>query len=217
MSDLKLVIFDLDGTLVEFHHDYLFEEADRIIDTLDHPPVERTALESCFSAFDFFNFVVWDEKDHFVSKFWEMFDHDNYPLPIPFRYTDSTLKGLADLNVKSCIVTARMTTEQKLIDQLSHTSILDTMDVVVPRTDETIHWTDKRQMILDACERVGVSPAEAALVGDIPSDVTSAKNAGTKLSVAVESGGIERKVLEGSKPDIVLPDVGSLIKALFGG
>ena len=49
----ELFIFDLDGTLVEFHHEYLFNQAHAIIEKLSHPPIAPDVLENFFSAFDF--------------------------------------------------------------------------------------------------------------------------------------------------------------------
>lgn len=56
MRSYDLVLFDLDGTLIEFHHQYLFEQTHRILEQLGHPPVQQTILNDCFSDFDYFRF-----------------------------------------------------------------------------------------------------------------------------------------------------------------
>ncbi len=85
LSNLDLIIFDLDGTLVEFHHDYLFSETQRILQKMGRDEIALSRLRETFSLFDYFSFAgPKSERDHFVEEFWGMFNWDGFPQVTPF-------------------------------------------------------------------------------------------------------------------------------------
>jgi len=206
----KLVIFDLDGTLVEFPHDYIFSQAKRILEEFEHPPVPREELAEHFSMFDFFRFVEHAAREEFVARFWKAFDWDNYPKAISFDVTSSILDFLSERGIRSAIATARLNTEVEIRDELSSSGWLHHIICIRPRPGEHIHWTDKTSQIRAICEELDVAPKDAILVGDIPADVTSAREVGIGKTVAVLSGGLKREILEAVAPDYLLESIKEL-------
>lgn len=211
----KLVIFDLDGTLIDFHHDYLYTETVRIISELDHPPVSREELAHHFSLFDYFRFVLHDDRETFAVNFWEKFDFHNFPKPTPLPGAVEALKELSGSGVELAIVTARISAPEELRGQLADTGIVEHISHIITRPGKHIHWTDKTGTILEMCQKMTASPAETVMVGDVPTDVTSAAKVGVGTTVAVKSGGIKEEVLREAKPDFLLPDVTHLRKSVF--
>lgn len=67
-------------------------------------------------------------------------------------------------------------------------------------------------MLLAACERLGVSPREAAMVGDSAADIDSARRAGI-FSIVVRGGYVTEPV-ETFGADVVLDDLNGLLGAL---
>jgi phosphoglycolate phosphatase len=67
--------------------------------------------------------------------------------------------------------------------------------------------------LLAALQAVGVGPSEALMVGDHPSDMLTARRAGT-FSGAVASGGTPMEELLRDDPDFFAPDVGELLRGL---
>ena len=207
----KLVIFDLDGTLVEFPKEYIFSQTHRILGEFDHPPVERAEMELHFSRFDLFKFVRHDDREGFIERYWSAFDWDNYPKPVPLKGSVSLLQKLKAMGLFTALATARLDTVDKLRADLAESDLLPHLDHLLPRAGEHIHWTDKTGQLLELCDRFGVSPAEAMFIGDIPSDVISARKVGLGTAVAVLSGGIVQEVLAEANPDFILPHAGGIL------
>lgn len=212
----KLVIFDLDGTLVEFPRSYLIEEVHRILPMIGLEPVELSALEEAFTAFDFFRFFHEEQRETHIKAYWREFNWDNYPKSNPFPYSVDVLKALADLGVGSSLATARATTNEKLYQDLEHTGLLEHLSELRFRDCHTLDWMDKLPQIQSLLEQHKVRAKEAILVGDIPADVISAQKAGLGASVAVLSGGIQREVLERCRPTAVISDISQLPALLKG-
>ena len=67
--------------------------------------------------------------------------------------------------------------------------------------------------LLAALRKAGAAPGQAMMVGDHPSDVLTARRAGT-LAGAVASGGTPREELALSRPDYLARDAGELLERL---
>ncbi len=206
----KAILFDLDGTLIEFHHDYLFEEASRIIATIGHDPVERSELASCFQEFDFFRFVRGHKTEDFTKLFWHHFNWNGFPRALLLPGVAETLSKLRTSGFQLGVVTARCVEVETLTVDLEHTGILAHMEHVCVRPGEHVDWKDKRDTIRSACKALGVKPHETMMVGDIPPDITCGKEVGVGWTVAVKSGGISEEVLRRAKPDAIISDVTAL-------
>ncbi|MCB0324880.1 MAG: HAD family hydrolase [Bdellovibrionales bacterium] len=207
----KLVILDFDGTLVEFPRDFLFEQALRIVRHLEHPAVERSLLEECFADFDFFRFVSHTNAPGFIELFWQHFDWAGYPQCALLEGAAEFCSFLRTAGVPMALATARIGTEAVLLDSLEYTGLSAHFHCLAGRCGEHQDWQDKVPQIRHVCERVGVSPADAMIVGDIPADIISARAAGVGYSVAVLSGGIRRAVLERTQPDLIVEGVHELL------
>lgn len=208
----KLVIFDLDGTLVEFPHEFLYLETERILSEFSYPPVKRSILESCFSDFDYFRFMDETKREEFTERFWESFDWPNYPKAVLFPASLAVLERFAEQGVSLAIATARLGPEEKIREDLRETGMLEHLSVIAPREDSSQDWTDKKVQIRHVCGNLGISVKEAIMVGDTPPDIESAKELGLACSVAVLSGGINKDILEKVKPDLLISNIGELGK-----
>lgn len=209
-SPIRLVVFDLDGTLVHFHHDYLFDETARVLPLLEHPPVDRAELFEHFTAFDYFGFVATDDRERFIESFWSFFDWNSFPRAVPFASTLTVLKTLRDSGFELAIATARLMPALTLRQELANCGLLEHIPHVISREDETVDWRDKTGHLRRLCANIGIEPHEAAMIGDIPPDVLSAKAVGFGLTIAVTTGGIRREVLETAEPDYIIDDLAVL-------
>lgn len=210
----RLALFDLDGTLIEFHKEFLFSEADRLIQEAGFSPVHRSVLEECFSDFDFFKFLPSDAQAEFMEFFWQEFDYDSTPIASPIDGACEVLRHFREKDIPCCIVTARISGQMDINGALNSVGMLEYLSDIVTRPGEHVKWTDKTSMILDACRRFDVCPQDALMAGDIPTDITCAKEVGIGTTVAVLSGGIKETVLAQAAPDYLVESVGSMLEWL---
>lgn len=210
----KLVVFDFDGTLVEFHRDFLFSEAFRLLPQLGITDVNHQVMATSFAEFDFFRFVAEAERERVIEGFWQGFDWASFPAPVAIPGTGQMLSQLTSGGVKVGLATARICQREDLERDLRQIGMLSHFSHLSSRSDESVHWTDKRSMLREICDRLEVDLAEAVMVGDIPADVISARDAGFGYTVAVLSGGIRRAVLEQAEPDMIIDDVSTLHEVL---
>lgn len=83
-------------------------------------------------------------------------------------------------------------------------------DVVVTREDAPAKPRPEPLWLI--CERLGVAPARALMVGDFRLDIVAGRNAGTRTALLTNGG--PAKYLEESPPDHVLARLGDL-RSLF--
>lgn len=211
----RLVIFDLDGTLVEFPHDFLFQQAFNVIQRFGYECVSEEVLSDSFKAFDFFRFIPEARREEFAERFWGNFDWANYPKAKAIDGAHAVLAELKSRGVETAIATARITPLEELSRELEDIGLLENISYIATRLSAEVPWTDKTQHIGEICRCLSVEPKDAVMVGDIPSDILTAREAGAGMTVAVMSGGIRRDVLEQAGPDLVISNVSDLIEAIY--
>lgn len=217
----KLAIFDLDGTLIHFPFSYLFDETLRILKLLGHPEVARVDLEESFSSFDYFRVVNydlkvgWQSEEDFQAKFWAEFDWENYPPAVPLEGVLSSLERLVDSGFSCAIATARACPEEEVVRDLKTTGILPYVSLIKTRKSEKDNWRDKTSQIKSSLDELNFIPQNAIMIGDVPSDIESAKNTFLSASYALLTGGIREEVLRGSMPTAVFSNIEKLVDFLL--
>ena len=212
MLSPRLIIFDLDGTLVEFPKSYLFNELERILPIIQVNVPSSDLVEHYFSDFNFFGFA--DDQHHVQNSYWHHFNWENFPSSRAFDFTNTVLSQLTTLNISSAIATARHCKYQELVDDLHSTGMLDFLHHIEARQSQEQDWKDKRPQIEKILNLTSCDPKDAIMVGDIPADIESAKECGLGASVAVLTGGIKEEILKSYNPDFILPDISHLFSLI---
>jgi len=216
LTEAELFMFDLDGTLVEFHHNYLLDEAERIIQLLNHPLVPREELHAGFRLFDFFRFV--DEslipRHQFREDFWKHFKAHEIPDPILLEGVKETLEALRGRGVKLALVTSRFEPSEKVCRSLEFCGILEYFDCVATKTSHDNFWADKCPQISETLKKLNIPASKAVMIGDVPHDASSARLSGVSVVISLLSGGLDRAVLEAENPDFLLDGVHQILSVL---
>ena len=209
LDEAELFMFDLDGTLVEFHFEFLFDEVKRIGEILGHPPVPRPILESGFRSFDFFRFVDESQipRAKYRDDFWKHFKPEQIPAPVLLEGVVETLTLLRGKGKKLALVTSRFEPAEKICKSLEDCGILSFFDSVASKTSHEHFWSDKRPQIAQTLEKLNIPADKAVMVGDVPPDISSARLSGVSVVISLLSGGLDRAVLEAENPDFLLEGV----------
>jgi phosphoglycolate phosphatase-like HAD superfamily hydrolase len=229
----KNIIFDYDGTLVEFPIRFMFEETHRVLSISGMPSVTDQELEECFSDFDFFRFARSEvfcrgnpggcpkdplkAEEAFKKLYWKEFRWHDFPLGKPFPETIETLERLKSMGYLLSIATARVIESEELLSEMHECGIgsFFSLEVIQTRSSHVDDWQDKSKQISGLISATGVSAENSVIVGDIPSDIFSGQDSGLKYTIAVQSGGIKKNVLEETEPDAVLLHLGDLPNLLI--
>jgi phosphoglycolate phosphatase-like HAD superfamily hydrolase len=209
LEEAELFLFDLDGTLVKFHTDFLFDEAERILRLLNHSIVKRTAIEEGFRSFNFFGFVNPEEipLSIFRDEFWKHFRSEQIPAPIILPGAIETLEFLSKQGKILALVTSRCEATERVCQDLESVGLLHFFKSVVPRASNEFFWSDKQPQISQTCINLGIPAEKSVMVGDVPPDASSARLSGVSVVISLLSGGLDRNVLEAENPDYLLDGV----------
>lgn len=134
--------------------------------------------------------------------------HDRLVRPFPGMV--ELLGTLRERGYRLGIVTAKSRPQAELAFRLCALEPL--VDVTVAFEDTTEH-KPLPGPLLEAARRLGVAPSRAAYIGDAVTDITAARAAGM-VAVAVTWGAGEPAELRAALPDILAPDVATLLAHL---
>ena len=206
----QLIIFDLDGTLIEYELDYIFGQALKYLPERGYAHITLKDLRDHFSRDQMFGFMAPDHCDELEEHFWRNFDRVNWPAPRPITGALDTLAHLRELGIRMTIVTSRSESAEEVSTLLEPTGILRYVEGVFTRGNPQRDWRVKSCLFGEAVAAAGVSPATVWSVGDHPSDISSAWESGLGGAVALRSGTICDELLEREKPTAILHTVREL-------
>lgn len=202
LPDLRAVLFDVDGTLIDTLHVIVpaigdtverflgTRPADEVIRGLIGVPMRQQmkiygAQEADIPAMIENAIEAFEASAHLES------DHE--PAIEVLRLARA--RGL-----RTALVTSKSQPEVEPF--LLRFSGADHVDTVVCATDVRHPKPDPESARL-ACERLGVEPAQAVLIGDSVYDLRCARDAGVH-SVAVAYGAASRETLAAESPDVLV-------------
>jgi phosphoglycolate phosphatase len=229
--DADLVVFDKDGTLIDF--EFIWgrlavvwverlaagkeELAQALYRAMGYDPVRRrtdpqgplaiatTAQVQAIGAGTLYRHgVPWTEAEDRVQQAFRT--GAEYPLASLIRPAGdliALLEGLRRAGVRVAVVTTDHRPETE--ETLRILGIQDLVDHLVCG-DDGLPSKPAADMLLATCEHLGVAPARTAVVGDTLGDLLMAERAGTGLRVAVLTGPGDRASLS-EHADVVLDSV----------
>ncbi len=207
----KLVVFDLDGTLIDYEHDYLFREVLRIFDRFKLEQLSEQILATHHERDDFFGWIECPQQRVTLERVFaeEFREHEKPPARLLPGVLE-TLDFLASRNVHLAIATARAQLPESIREKLAHTGLLEWIDCIVARPSQKLQWRDKTHQIRVACNHACVAPFDSYMVGDNPSDTTSAHAAGIGGIIAVRTGKVVEELLRKAEPHAIIDSVAEI-------
>ncbi len=216
MTQIKAVLFDLDGTLID-SIDNIVACWQYVMSTLLSTEITREEIlpKVGLTLIDAFEEVAPGRSDEMFAMYraHQHLTHDEMIKLIPG--TKETLAHLKENGMMLGVVTSKglptATRGMNLFD------LVPFFDTLVTIEDTTRHKPAPDPLLL-ACERLHIEPDEAIYVGDALMDILCGKAAGTHTA-AVTWGAGSRDALVAASPDYVfnsMPEVISLLHPEVG-
>lgn len=206
----RLAIFDLDGTLIHFEHDFIFEKLLAYLPGHGYGHITRAELERLFSENRLFDFVPEKDRHSFGHVFFQGIDLSEVPKAQVLDGAPEVLAMLVERGLKVAIATARAEMREDFKDELRALGVLKHISIVSTRDPHDPHWRDKRGQLKAVCSEADIVPAHALMAGDMPEDIRAAHLAGLGHGIGLLSGGIRAEVLQAEKPHVILPSISSI-------
>ncbi len=146
------------------------------------------------------------------ASFYRHYRHQNGRATAAFPGVEAALRRLRSKGIKLACVTNKP--GEFTHQLLARFGLADCFDVVISG-DDTVEKKPHAAPLLAACERLGVQPSDAVMVGDSENDLLSARAAGCRV-VLVEGGYNEGRPIAALPADAIvaaLADVVALIAA----
>ena len=215
---LDAILFDVDGTLVDTNelHAQAFQLAFQQCDY--NVALDRILLEIGKGG----DFLIADllgqnafKKDGkkikklYGNEFLKLIDKK--PVKVFHRVLD-LLQELRKRGYKTAIATSA---DKKYFEAICHSAKTDFSSLVdlVTTADDAKNAKPAPDILNATCDKLGLSVAQVALVGDTPHDAESARRAGV-VCLGVLSGGNEEDVLRSSGARRVYADTAEILKNL---
>jgi phosphoglycolate phosphatase-like HAD superfamily hydrolase len=213
MESSRLSIFDLDGTLIHFHHDFFFDRIAAVSQDWGFLHVRRETVDAAFRSHSLLDHIGLDHRDGAqVKMFFDQVNLPGIPDAVVIEGALETIEHLVCQGHHLALATARSHTDEEVREYLKGTGLLKHITLV--STWSNGFWTDKVEQIKQLCHHVSTHPSNAIMVGDMPSDITSAHRAGVGTAVAVLSGGVHEQTLLEAKPHYLFTDITSIPETL---
>jgi len=208
-SDLRLALFDLDGTLID-SIELILRSYVHTLRAHDKPEMTRAQLISGLGTSLYAQLAKIardaDEVEAMVTTYraWNHANHDAMVTAYPGAI--ESLQHLVQSGVRLGIVTSKA--RAIALRGLDVCGFDLHFDVVIGHEDVERHKPDPTP-VLAALEHSGVAPEHAVYVGDSPHDIRAGNGAGVRTAAA-EWGPFPRDVLAASQPDVWLAEPGAI-------
>ena len=127
-----------------------------------------------------------------------------------FSGAKELLESLHEQGIPLILVTH--SSRKSVLKILERYSLQNIFSIILDRGDL---GSNKSQGIVDSLHALGIDPAQAIAIGDLPADILEAKAAGVK-TVGVTTGPVNRDRLEAVQPDVLIESIDQLKAVLEG-
>jgi len=212
MSNIQVVLFDVDGTLLDTV-DYIVFAYAHTARTHGFPDVTREmviamggqALEECYAVF------APGFAPRPLCETHRGFQLANTGLVAAYPSSSIVLAQVRARGLRTAAVTSRRTTAHLTLEE---TGLAPLLDVVVTGDDVARCKPDPEGVHL-ALNHLGAAAASAVMVGDTAADVRAARSAGLR-TVGVTYGFYSQTDYETYPPDYIIDDLSDLPGLLEG-
>lgn len=212
MKNLKAIIFDLDGTLINTP-EMIMSAFEKTI--LEHHPEYELSNEQTTNVLGqtldlaFKNFITKEvSMDLMVESYRKYTTHHSFELK-GYKHLNAVLKALKSRGYLLGIVTSK--TNHVVYDNLQELEIENYFDCIVTHNETKLHKPNP-EPILYALNELKVSPNEAIYIGDHENDIIAGRNALVKTGLMAYSHRFKEAEVE--SPNYIFKDLKDILKRI---
>ena len=209
MSQIKAVLFDVDGTLLD--------TTEFILQAYEHTLVKGNHLKTDFREqmkvlfgqplLDCYQALAPDGDHEELCILHDNWQRDNLHLVTPFPTVVNAVAALQKKGLKIGAVTNRL--RESTLTILENAKVHDSMEVVIGYEDVKVAKPHP-EGIEKAIKLLHVKPEETIMVGDSEFDIIAGKAAGV-VTVGIRTG-LHPEAMEAAKPDHVIDRMEELLR-----
>jgi HAD superfamily hydrolase (TIGR01509 family) len=218
--DIRAVIFDIDGTLVDSFSAYwsVFNEGVR---RFERKPVSKEALADCLKKGMGLAEIIRriclppmkeEEVERCKKEILDLFLTAEEEVVKPFPGVEMVFRSLKEKGLKIGIATGRMSFPEKEWERFGRFG-LDKFVGAIVTSREVEGRKPAPDAIIECARRLGVPAGKCLVVGDTELDIVAARRAGA-IPIAVTTGQEEEEVLAKAKPESVCNNLNGLFLIL---
>ncbi len=208
MNNIKLCIFDVDGTLINTR-EFIVQAFEYTLAKHSLPVPSREEIIKTIGkplAIDYQNITGLTEVDELCAdhRAWQ---NENQNLAKLFPDVEETLKALKEKGIKIAVATIR--SKITSIGSLEQTGLDKYIDLVLS-IEDVVNPKPAPDCVIKAGEHFNIPMSEIFMIGDRHSDVESGKNAGAKtigVTYGNDGGDISK-----ANPDFVIGDIKEILE-----
>ena len=200
---IKAIVWDLDGTLIQFKIDFIKarKAAIRTLKKYGIPKnqlsLDKTILDNINSSRELFKDMYYTDQKikEILKEVDEEIDKVEYEAAIQatlINGIDEVLKFIKDKKLKQAIYTYNSNKNAKI--SLEKVNLLHFFDVIVGRNDVSNPKPHPDHM-LSICNKLGIKPSESLVIGDTHRDIEGAFNVGAR-SIAIRNKFFKEEMLQ---------------------
>lgn len=214
MQGVKILLFDLDGTLVD-SSEAIVNAVEKVLE-LEGLKCDRAKVAGMIGLplEDIFRVLVpvlsEEETWRLVNEYRKYYIAHHLENTRINPSAQTVLRKLKAKGFKLGIITTKY--RDPVMDVLSHYGISELFDVIVTGYEVAKH-KPAPDIVLEATRRLGVNPAECVVVGDSPFDVQAGRRAGS-FTIAVLSATYTRKQLKNAEPTLIIKEFERVLDVL---
>jgi phosphoglycolate phosphatase-like HAD superfamily hydrolase len=216
-SKIKLIIFDLDGTIVPLHKRFYTVWRDTLT-KFNLPDISFEEFKWRIERDTLTETIDYSVRQQFMKSFLSAYSQYRSPDEKLIPGAREALLQLKKAGFLMALATGRISSIENLADEMKHHNLLEMFEVITAQRPEDAELDKlylKNKQIDFILEKLNVSPTQTIIVGDYITDIRSGKMMGLK-TIAVRSSKVSLEVLEKEEPDLILNSVTDLPKVIFG-
>ena len=216
LTGIRLIIYDLDGVLVDTS-DAICISFNAALEDAGEEPCSDEEIRAMIGVplDEMYRRVLprerWDLVEECFLRYREVFMDISVEHARILDGVEETLSHFEAEGLQQCLATNKSAPEAEKI--LIHFGVDGFFDLIVGY-DDVSSPKPSPDMILLALDGIGVAPDEAVLIEDSPTGLTAGKGAGVH-TVAVATGFYDEATLVESKPDYIIGELKDLKEIVF--